>query len=175
MNSADPSIGKYCTIAPDVKFGERVVVHGFANLYGCQIDDDCRIGTFVEIQKDAVLGKRVRVQSHSFICSNVFIEDDVFVGHNVSFINDRYPTSQNAASGNWKSEGIRVCKGASIGTGSVILCGVEIGQGSIVGAGAVVTQSIPANTIVAGVPAKLIRTLAPNELRLDGQSDKPLT
>jgi len=159
VSLVEPTIGKYCTIAPDVKFGDRVVVHGFANLYGCQIDDDCRIGTFVEIQKDVVLGKRVRVQSHSFICSNVFIEDDVFVGHNVSFINDRYPTSQNAVSGNWKSESIRVCQGASIGTGSVILCGVEIGQGSIVGAGAVVTQSIPSNTIVAGVPAKPIRTL----------------
>jgi acetyltransferase-like isoleucine patch superfamily enzyme len=159
VSLAEPVIGEYCTIAPDVRFGDRVVVHGFVNLYGCQIDDDCRIGTFVEIQKDVVLGKRVRVQSHSFICSNVFIEDDVFVGHNVSFINDRYPTSQNAVSGNWKSESIRVCQGASIGTGSVILCGVEIGQGSIVGAGAVVTQNIPANTIVAGVPAKPIRTL----------------
>jgi acetyltransferase-like isoleucine patch superfamily enzyme len=173
VNSTDPSIGKYCTIAPDVKFGDRVVVHGFANLYGCQIDDDCRIGTFVEIQKDVVLGKRVRVQSHSFICSNVFIEDDVFIGHNVSFINDRYPTSKNAAFGNWKSECTRVRKGASIGTGSVILCGVEIGQGSVVGAGAVVTKNITANNIFAGVPAKLIRTLAPDELRFDGQSDNP--
>jgi UDP-2-acetamido-3-amino-2,3-dideoxy-glucuronate N-acetyltransferase len=159
VNSVDLKIGKYCTIAPDVKFGDRVVVHGFANLYGCRIDDDCRIGTFVEIQRGVVLGKRVRIQSHSFICSNVFIEDDVFVGHNVSFINDRYPTSQNAASGNWKSESVRVCQGASIGTGAVILCGVEIGQDSVVGAGSVVTHSIPARTIFAGVPAKFMRQL----------------
>jgi len=170
MEASNPQIGKYCTIASDVEFGSGVIVHGFANLYGCQIGDDCRIGTFVEIQKDAILGKRVRIQSHSFICSNVFIEDDVFVGHNVSFINDRYPTSQNAASGNWKSESVRVCQGASIGTGAVILCGVEIGQGSVIGAGSVVTHSVPAQTVFAGVPAKFIRQLPPHEEQMGGQS-----
>ena len=90
-----PRIGKYCTISEDVKFGKNVIVHGHANLYGCHIGDDCSIGTFVEIQRDANIGKRVRIQSHTFICSNIVIEDGAFIGHNVSFINDRYPTASN--------------------------------------------------------------------------------
>lgn len=151
-------IGKFCTITDDVQFGRGVVIHGFANLYGCKIGDGCRIGTFVEIQEDVVLGKRIRVQSHTFICSQVHIEDDVFVGHNVSFINDRYPTAQNAADKTWKIEGTEVRKGASIGTGSVIMCGVEIGEGAIVGAGSVVIQNVPPHSIVAGVPAKIIKS-----------------
>ena len=172
MNSANPKIGKYCTIAPDVEFGSQVVVYGFANLYGCRIGDDCRIGTFVEIQRDSTLGKRVRIQSHSFICSNVVIEDDVFVGHNVSFINDRYPAAPKASAGTWVVEGIRVGRGASIGSGAVILCGVEIGDGSVIGAGSVVTVNVPAHTVVAGVPAKILRTLSPHEHWKGGQTDE---
>lgn len=169
MNASTPQIGQYCTIASDVEFGSGVIIHGFANLYGCRIGDNCRIGTFVEIQKDAVLGKRIRVQSHSFICSDVIIEDDVFIGHNVSFVNDRYPTSAKADSGKWEAEGVRVCKGASIGTGAVILCGVEIGEGAVVGAGSVVTQNISAHSIAAGVPAKFIRQLSSGEKWIGGQ------
>lgn len=128
-------IGKYCVVSDDVEIGKNVVLHGFVNLYGCKIGDDSRIGTFVEIQSEVILGKRARVQSHSFICSNVVIEDDVFVGHNVSFINDRHPTSPKAMSGAWTLEGIRVGRGASIGTGAVILCGVDIGEGAVIGRG----------------------------------------
>ena len=169
MGKEAPKIGQYCTIAPDVEFGDRVVVHGFANLYGCRIGDECRIGTFVEIQRDTFLGKRVRVQSHSFICSNITIEDDVFIGHNVSFINDRYPTSPKAEAGNWEVEGVQVGRGASIGTGAVVLCGIEIGEGAVIGAGSVVTQNVAPNTVVAGVPAKTIRKLKPEEQGMGGQ------
>jgi len=160
-NEMDTRIGEYCTISKDVKFGKNVVVHGHANLYGCRIGDDCRIGTFVEIQSDAVIGNRVRVQSHTFICSDIIIEDDVFIGHNVNFINDRYPTVPKAAAGTWKSEKSLVKRGASIGTGSVILCGVEIGEGAVIGAGSVVTKDVPSNVVAAGVPARIIRSLDP--------------
>ena len=163
MSPVSAKIGKYCTISPDVEFGGDVVVHGFVNLYGCQIGDNCSIGSFVEIQRDASLGKRVRIQSHSFICSHVIIDDDVFVGHHVSFTNDRYPTSPKATSGSWTSEGIRVGKGASIGSGAVILCGVNIGAGAVIGAGSMVTHDIPAHTVAAGVPARILRELSPNQ------------
>ena len=169
MNTANPKIGKFCTIAPDVEFGDQVVVHGFANLYGCRIGDCCRIGTFVEIQRDTTLGKGVRVQSHTFICSNIVIEDDVFIGHNVSFVNDRYPTSFKANTGSWKTEGVLVGRGASIGTGAVVLCGVEIGEGAVIGAGSVVTRDVMPHTIVAGVPAKTIRKLKSDEQGREGQ------
>ena len=169
MNAANPKIGKFCTIASDVEFGDQVVVHGFANLYGCRIGDHCRIGTFVEIQRDTKLGKGVRVQSHTFICSNVTIEDDVFIGHNVSFINDRYPTSAKAKGSTWKAEKVRIGRGVSIGTGSVIMCGIEVGEGSIIGAGSVVTRDVMPHTIVAGVPAKTLRKLKPEEHGRGGQ------
>ena len=142
-------IGKYCLVSEDVEFGDNVIIHGFANLYGCRIGEDSRIGTFVEIQRDVLLGKRVCIQSHSFLCSNITIEDDVFVGHNVSFINDRYPTTSKAAEGTWKVESTRVGYGASIGSGAVILCGVEIGEGVVIGAGSVVTKSIPPQSLSA--------------------------
>ena len=151
----------YCRIAPDVKLGRNVVFHAFVNLYGCTIGDNSRIGTFVEIQKNAHIGRNVKVSSHTFICEGVTIEDDVFVGHNVSFINDKYP---RATAGNghlqteadWKVVPTRVKRGASIGTSATILCGVTIGENAIIGAGSVVTKDVPDNAIVAGVPARIV-------------------
>lgn len=162
-------IGKYCTISEDVKFGKNAVVHGHANLYGCSIGDDCSIGTFVEIQRDACIGNRVRIQSHTFICSNVVIEDDVFIGHNVNFINDRYPTARKAADKTWTSECTRVSRGVSIGTGAIILCGVEIGEGAVIGAGSLVSKDVQPHTIVGGIPARVIRSLTFKERWLGGQ------
>ena len=151
----------YCRIAPDVKLGRNVVFHAFVNLYGCTIGDNSRIGTFVEIQKNAVIGRNVKVSSHTFICEGVTIEDDVFFGHNVSFINDKYP---RATAGNghlqteadWQVVPTRVKRGASIGTSATILCGVTIGENAIIGAGSVVTKDVPDNAIVAGVPAHIV-------------------
>jgi UDP-2-acetamido-3-amino-2,3-dideoxy-glucuronate N-acetyltransferase len=170
----DAQIGKYCTIADDVRFGSGVVVHGFVNLYGCSLGDGVRIGPFVEIQKEAVLGNRVRVQSHTFICSNVVIDNDVFIGHNVTFINDRYPTTPKTDAGTWVSEPTHVSRGASIGSGATILCGVRIEEGALVGAGSVVTRDVPAHTVVAGVPAQTIRKLSKNEIDQGGQSANQL-
>ena len=151
----------YCRIAPDVKLGRNVVFHAFVNLYGCTIGDNSRIGTFVEIQKNAVIGCNVKVSSHTFICEGVTIEDDCFIGHNVSFINDKYPRATNASGGlqteaDWKVVPTRVKRGASIGTSATILCGVTIGENAVVGAGSVVTKDVPDNAIVAGVPAHII-------------------
>jgi acetyltransferase-like isoleucine patch superfamily enzyme len=144
---------RFVNVADDVKLGRDVVIFEFVNLYGCEIGDESRIGTFVEIQRDASIGRRVRVQSHTFICSGVRIEDDVFIGHNVTFINDRHPSAEGARTGNWTLEPTLVKAGASIGSGAVILCGVTIGEGARVGAGAVVTHDVPAGATVAGVPA----------------------
>ena len=150
-------------IAKDVKLGARVKIFGFVNLYGCRIDDDTRIGTFVEIQKGARIGKRCKISSHSFVCEGVTIEDEVFVGHHVVFINDKYPRA-TAASGalltdaDWMVQPILVKRRASIGSGAVILGDVTIGAGAIVGAGAVVTKSVPAGAIVAGNPARVLRS-----------------
>lgn len=149
-------------IAPDVKLGQGVKVYDFVNLYGCQIDDNTKIGTFVEIQKGAKIGKNCKISSHTFICEGVTVEDDVFVGHNVSFINDKYPRSTTGdgamqTEADWKVVTTLVKKGASIGTSTTVLCGVTIGEGAIVGAGSVVTKDVPANTVVAGVPARVIR------------------
>lgn len=163
-------IGQFCTISEDVEFGENVVIHGHANLYGCKIGDGCRVGTFVEIQRDVTLGKRVRIQSHTFICSDVVIEDDVFIGHNVNFINDRYPTTQTAATKTWRKEGSRVCRGASIGSGAVVLCGIKIGEGAVVGAGSVVTHDVPPHTVFVGVPARLLKKLGTEERWRGGES-----
>lgn len=152
----------FCRIAPDVKLGKDVKVFAFVNLYGCSIGDNSKIGTFVEIQKNAVIGNNVKVSSHTFICEGVKIEDNVFIGHNVSFINDKYPRSANAdgslqTEADWKVVPTVVKKGASIGTSSTILCGVTIGENAIVGAGSVVTKDVPANTVVAGNPARFLR------------------
>ncbi len=146
-------------IAADVKLGTGVIIRDFVNLYGCDIGDDTKIGTFVEIQKGARIGRKCKISSHTFICEGVTIEDNVFVGHNVTFINDPYPQATNEH-GNLQTEEDWVCiptlvkKGASIGSSATILCGVIIGEGAIVGAGSVVTRDVAPHTVVAGVPAK---------------------
>lgn len=151
-------------IGPDVKFGEGVKISDFVNLYGCEIDDNTKIGAFVEIQKNARIGKNCKIQSHTFICEGVAIEDNVFVGHGVTFINDKYPRATNKkgqlqTEDDWKVEPILIKKGASIGSGSTILSCVTIGEKAIVGAGSVVTRDIPPNTIVAGNPATILRKI----------------
>lgn len=148
----------------NVKLGKDVKIFDFVNLYGCSIDDNSKVGTFVEIQKNASVGKNCKISSHSFICEGVHIGDNVFVGHNVTFINDKYPRSANPdgsmqTEADWKVVETFVKNGASIGSSSTILCGVTIGENAIVGAGAVVTKDVPANTIVAGVPAKVIKKI----------------
>jgi acetyltransferase-like isoleucine patch superfamily enzyme len=156
------SVGEFVRIAPDVQLGCGVRIFAFVNLYGCSIGDNSKIGTFVEIQKNATIGANVKVSSHTFVCEGVTIEDDVFIGHNVSFINDKYPRSTRADGGlqtedDWKVVGTCVRKGASIGTSSTILCGITIGEGAIVGAGSVVTRDVAPHTVVAGNPARFIR------------------
>lgn len=164
---SDSRDANYLRIAPDVKLGRDAVVHCFANLYGCTIGDESRVGAFVEIQKNAVIGNRCKISSHTFICEGVTLEDDVFVGHGVMFINDRYPRAtvdgRLQQDADWKLEPTRVCRGASIGSGAVILCGVTIGENALVGAGAVVTRDVPAGETVAGVPARLHPHLLRNE------------
>jgi acetyltransferase-like isoleucine patch superfamily enzyme len=151
-------------IASDVKLGENVKIAEFTNLYGCEVGDNSKIGAFVEIQKNSKIGRNVKISSHSFICEGVTIEDGVFIGHNVSFINDKYPRSINSdgtlqTEADWKVVRTLVKQGASVGTSSTVLCGVTIGENSIVGAGSVVTKDVPPNTIVAGVPARVKRKL----------------
>ncbi len=154
----------YKRIAPDVRLGQGVKIYAFVNLYGCEIGDDSKIGTFVEIQRGARIGQRVKISSHTFICEGVTIEDEVFIGHNVSFINDKYPRSTNEDGSlqndaDWQLETTLVKRRASIGTGSTILCGVTIGEKAIVGAGSVVTHDVPDHTIVAGNPARILRRI----------------
>jgi acetyltransferase-like isoleucine patch superfamily enzyme len=151
-------------IAPDVKLGRDVKIYSFVNLYGCEIGDETKIGAFVEIQKGARIGARVKVSSHTFICEGVTIEDEVFVGHGVMFINDRYPRAATEQ-GRLQTEADWVCtptlvkRGASIGSNATILCGVTIGEGAMIGAGAVVTHDVPPRAIVAGNPARIIRSI----------------
>ena len=156
---------KFQSIADDVKLGRDVKIFEFVNLYGCEIGDESKIGTFVEIQRGATVGRRVKISSHTFICEGVRIEDQVFVGHGVTFINDRYPRAVNErgelqTGDDWNVVPTIVRKRASIGSGSTILCGVEIGEGAIVGAGSVVTKNVPAGSIVAGNPARILRQVA---------------
>ena len=149
-------------IADSVILGKDVVLNDFINLYGCKIDDETRIGPFVEIQKNAFIGKRCKIQSHTFICEGVTIEDEVFVGHGVMFINDRYPRATAEAGGlqteaDWEVIPTLIKRGASIGSNATLLCGITVGESAIVGAGSVVLEDVPDKTIVAGNPAKVIR------------------
>jgi len=155
-------VNDYHCITPSVKLGKDVKLSQFINLYGCEVGDETKIGAFVEIQKHARVGRRCKISSHTFICEGVDIEDNVFIGHGVTFINDTYPRATTTSGGlqteaDWKVEKTRVCEGASIGSGSTILANVTIGERAIVGAGSVVTKDVPANAIVAGNPAKLLR------------------
>jgi len=149
-------------IAPDVKLGKDVKIYEFVNLYGCDIDDNTKIGAFVEIQKNARIGKNCKISSHTFICEGVTIEDHVFIGHNVTFINDKYPRA-TADDGQLQTEDDWICvsttvrKGASIGSSATLLCGITVGENAVVGAGSVVTKDVPPNTVVAGNPAKVLR------------------
>jgi UDP-2-acetamido-3-amino-2,3-dideoxy-glucuronate N-acetyltransferase len=155
---------KLSVIAPDVKLGKDTIVYHFVNLYGCEIGDETRVGCFVEIQKNAKIGKHCKISSHTFICEGVTIEDNVFVGHNVTFVNDKFPRATNGkgllkADEDWKVEPIMVKKGASIGSSATLLGNVTIGENAIVGAGSVVTRDVPPNTIVAGNPARVLRKI----------------
>ncbi len=153
--------GQFCVIALDVKLGRDVTIYNFVNLYGCEIGDGSRIGSFVEIQKGTRVGRNCKISSHTFICEGVTIEDEVFVGHNVTFINDKYPraTSVNGSlqtEADWKVVPTVVKRGASVGSGATVLCGVTIGEQAIVGAGAVVTADVSPGATVAGNPARAI-------------------
>jgi acetyltransferase-like isoleucine patch superfamily enzyme len=157
-------VSEFVCIAPTVRLGKDVKLASFINLYGCEIGDETKIGAFVEVQKNARVGRRCKISSHTFICEGVDIEDNVFIGHGVTFINDSYPRATGAGGSlqteaDWKVEQTRVCKGASIGSGSTILSKVTVGENAIVGAGSVVTKDVPPNAIVAGNPAKVLRFL----------------
>lgn len=150
-------------VAPDVKLGRDVRIYGFVNLYGCEIGDETRIGSFVEIQKGARVGPRCKISSHTFICEGVVIEAEVFVGHGVTFVNDRRPKATNSngelqSEADWSCQTTIVRRGASIGSGTTLLGGITIGENALVGAGSVVTRDVPANTTVAGNPARLLRS-----------------
>ena len=152
-------------IAPDVKLGRNARIFDFVNLYGCEIGDDVKIGTFVEIQKGSKIGHRCKISSHTFICEGVTLEDEVFVGHNVVFTNDRHPRAtangKLQTEADWRCIPTLVKRGASIGSGEVLLCGITIGENAMIGAGSVVTKDVPPNMVVAGNPAKVIKSLVP--------------
>ena len=157
-------MSEFVSIAPTVKLGKDVRLSKFINLYGCEIGDQTRIGAFVEIQKNASVGKRCKISSHTFICEGVEIRDNVFIGHGVTFVNDLYPRATTASGelqteADWKVEKTVVGNGASIGSGSTILSNLTVGEHAIVGAGSVVTKDVPANAIVAGNPARVLRYL----------------
>jgi acetyltransferase-like isoleucine patch superfamily enzyme len=155
-------MNEFQCIAEDVKLGTNVRLSKFINLYGCEIGDETKIGAFVEIQKKVRVGKRCKISSHTFVCEGVTIEDNVFIGHGVTFVNDTYPRATTPGGGlqteeDWKVESTVVKKGASIGSGATILCNISVGENAIVGAGSVVTRDVPANAIVAGTPARVLR------------------
>ncbi|HXY02768.1 MAG TPA: acyltransferase [Terriglobales bacterium] len=155
-------MNSYVCIAPDVKLGRDVKLSKFINLYGCTVGDESKIGAFVEIQKNASIGKRCKISSHTFVCEGVTIEDNVFIGHGVTFINDSYPRATTAegnlqTEADWKVERTVIKKGASIGSGATVLSNITVGENAIVGAGSVITKSVPANAVVAGNPARVLR------------------
>jgi UDP-2-acetamido-3-amino-2,3-dideoxy-glucuronate N-acetyltransferase len=161
-------------IAPSVKLGREVRIFSFVNLYGCEIGDESKIGTFVEIQKGAKIGRRCKISSHTFICEGVTIEDEVFVGHNVTFTNDIYPRATNPGGqlqteADWKCIPTLVKRGASIGSSVTLLCGITIGEGAVIGAGSVVTKDVPAGAIVAGNPARFRRWISKESEAAAGQ------
>lgn len=147
-----------------MKLGKNVRLHAFINLYGCEIGDDVKVGTFVEIQKGVKIGNRCKISSHTFICEGVTLEDEVFVGHNVTFINDRYPRATAGGrlqtEADWKCVPTLVKRGASIGSGATLLCGITIGERAMVGAGSVVTRDVPAGAVVAGNPARIVKSIS---------------
>jgi acetyltransferase-like isoleucine patch superfamily enzyme len=160
----------FCRISQDVKLGKDVKIHSFVNLYGCSIGYETKIGAFVEIQKNAIVGNRCKISSHTFICEGVKIEDEVFIGHGVIFTNDLYPRATAEDGGlqteaDWRVIETQVKKRASIGSNVTILAGITVGENAIVGAGAVVTKDVPDNVIVAGNPARIIRTIEKNGLK----------
>lgn len=157
-------MNEFCSIAPDVKLGKGVRLSKFINMYGCEIGDETKIGAFVEIQKNAKVGRRCKISSHTFICEGVAIEDNVFVGHGVTFINDSNPRATTPegelqTESDWHLEATVIKQGASIGSGATLLSKVVVGENSIVGAGSVVTRDVPANVIVAGNPARILRSI----------------
>jgi UDP-2-acetamido-3-amino-2,3-dideoxy-glucuronate N-acetyltransferase len=153
---------KFVSISDDVELGKDVKIYNFVNLYGCKIGDNTKIGTFVEIQKGATIGKNCKISSHTFICEGVHIEDNCFIGHNVTFINDKYPRATNPdgemqTEEDWECIPTYIRRGASIGSSTTLLCGITVGENATVGAGAVVTKDVPAHSTVAGVPAKILK------------------
>lgn len=160
LNPEGLEISRHSCVADDVRLGPRVRISAFVNLYGCEVGADSRIGAFVEIQRGARVGERCKISSHTFVCAGVTIEDEVFVGHGVVFINDRLPRATNTdgspqSESDWRLEETVVRRGASIGSGAIVMCGVEIGAGAMVGAGALVTHDVPPNAVVAGFPARV--------------------
>jgi len=153
---------KFVSISDDVELGKDVKIYNFVNLYGCKIGDNTKIGTFVEIQKGATVGKNCKISSHTFICEGVHIEDNCFIGHNVTFINDKYPRATTSdgemqTEEDWECIPTYIRKGASIGSSATLLCGITVGENAIIGAGSVVTRDVPPNSTVAGVPAKVLK------------------
>ena len=165
MSRVSSSQHSFQRIAADVKLGKNVRFHDFINLYGCEIGDDVKIGTFVEIQKGVKVGNRCKISSHTFICEGVTLEDEVFVGHNVTFTNDRYPRATNRAGqlqteADWKCVRTLVKRRAAIGSGATLLCGITIGENAMIGAGSVVTKDVPAGTVVSGNPARVVMSIS---------------
>jgi len=164
MNASE---APFVRISPDVKLGKNVRLFGFANLYGCELGDDVKVGPFVEIQKGVRIGNRCKISSHSFLCQGVILEDDVFVGHNVTFTNDLFPRATNGngqlqTEADWECIPTVVKRGASIGSGATLLCGITVGENALIGAGSVVVRDVPPNMVVAGNPARPIRSLVEN-------------